>query len=108
MTGGHLTDCAGAEGGSRPCGAGRTLPDLADTDYSDLPELEFLAREGARAEAVEVAERGWTGFTDQYWMTELIPTPGHPLTAVTKYAANANIFQTEARLPPVTATPYRV
>ena len=34
-----------------------------------------------------MAENGWIGFTDHYWMSTLVPPPGQPFTAVTKYAA---------------------
>ena len=108
MTPSHLTDCAGADGDARPGGASWALPDeRADADCSDLPDLDFVEREGARAEAVEVAERGWIGLADQHCMTALIPTPGQPYAAVTRYAANANVFQIEARTPAVTARLYR-
>jgi YidC/Oxa1 family membrane protein insertase len=78
---------------------------LSETDYDDAEDFEFVEREGARVDAVEVTANGWLGFTDHYWMTALIPTPGTPFTAVKKYAANADIFQTEARLPAVTVEP---
>ena len=78
---------------------------LEETDYGDVRDLDFVEREGARVVSAEVAQNGWIGFTDHYWMTALIPTPGEPFTAVTKYAANAEIFQTEARLPTVTVAP---
>ncbi|MFT5868091.1 MAG: YidC/Oxa1 family membrane protein insertase [Paracoccaceae bacterium] len=77
-----------------------TLDELA---YDDLPDLDFVEREGALAEVVEVAEDGWIGFTDKYWMTTLIPGVDQPFTSVTKYVASADIYQTEARLPAMTA-----
>ncbi|MBM9596434.1 membrane protein insertase YidC [Roseitranquillus sediminis] len=78
---------------------------LEETDYGDIPELDIVERERARAEVVPVQENGWIGFTDHYWMTALIPTPGQPFTAVMKYADGADIYQTEARLPTVTVEP---
>jgi YidC/Oxa1 family membrane protein insertase len=78
---------------------------LTETDYDDLPDLPVNATEAARAEVVEVTENGWTGFTDHYWMTSLIPTPGTPFTAVTKFTDGAQIMQTEVRHPTLTVAP---
>ncbi|RVT87186.1 membrane protein insertase YidC [Rhodobacteraceae bacterium CCMM004] len=79
--------------------------ELNEVDYGDVTELGFVEREAARAEVTDVAQDGWIGFTDHYWMTTLIPAPGQPFTAVSKYVANADIYQTEARLPALTVEP---
>ena len=79
-----------------------TLNELA---YDDMPDLDFVEREGARAEVTEVTEQGWIGFTDKYWMTTLVPETGQAFTAVSRYVAGADIYQTEARLPAVTIEP---
>jgi YidC/Oxa1 family membrane protein insertase len=78
---------------------------LNEITYDNATELEVIEREGARAEVTEVAANGWIGITDHYWMTTLMPAPGQPFTAVAKYVEGADIFQTEARLPPVTVAP---
>ncbi len=78
---------------------------LDEIAYNDLPDLDFLEREAALAEVVEVEANGWIGFTDKYWMTTLIPGADQPFTSVTKYVASADIYQTEARLPAVTVAP---
>lgn len=75
--------------------------ELAEIDYNDMPDFDVIAREGAKAEVTDVNENGWIGFTDKYWMTSLIPQPGTPFTAVSKYVDGADIYQTEARLPVV-------
>lgn len=75
---------------------------LDELAYDDIPDLDVVAREGAAAEVVEVAADGWIGFTDKYWMTTLIPGADQPFSSVTKYVANADIYQTEARLPAMT------
>ncbi|MDZ7709449.1 MAG: membrane protein insertase YidC [Roseovarius sp.] len=68
---------------------------LAEIDYDDVEEYEFNPREGAPAEVTQVTEGGWLGFTDHYWMTTLIPAPGTPFKAVTKYDPQRGIYQTE-------------
>ena len=78
---------------------------LNELDYDDMADLDYLAREGARAEVTDVAEAGWIGFTDKNWMTTLIPESGQPFTAVSRYVEGADIYQTEARLPAVTIEP---
>lgn len=79
--------------------------ELQEIDYSDMPDMEFVEREGARAEVVEVTGNGWIGFTDKYWMTTLIPSPGSAFSSVAKYVAGAVIYQVEARHPTMTVEP---
>ncbi|MBV0892917.1 membrane protein insertase YidC [Paracoccus sp. Z118] len=83
---------------------GVTDGELLEQDYGDIADLSPVAAEGP-AELIEVAENGWIGFTDKYWMTTLAPAPGQPFTAVVKYAPGADIYQTEARLPMQTVQP---
>jgi YidC/Oxa1 family membrane protein insertase len=75
---------------------------LDEIGYDNVPDLDFVQREAAAAEVVEVEANGWIGFTDKYWMTTLIPGASQPFTSVTKYVAAADIYQTEARLPAMT------
>ena len=77
---------------------------LLELKYKKITELDPVDREG-RAQITEVAENGWIGFTDKYWMTTLAPTPGQPFTSVVRYAEGAGIFQTEARYPMQTVQP---
>ena len=65
----------------------------------DMPDMDFVEREGARVNAADVTENGWIGFTDKYWMTTLIPEPGQSFTAVAKHVTGADVFQTDIRLP---------
>ncbi|MDA7423106.1 membrane protein insertase YidC [Thalassococcus lentus] len=74
---------------------------LAEIDYDDMPDFSVVPSEGARAEVTQVAENGWIGFTDHYWMTTLIPAPGSAFKQVAKYDDRRGIFQTEAVLPTV-------
>jgi len=73
--------------------------ELTETDYNDMPDFDFEAREGARAEVHQVQENGWIGFTDHYWMSTLIPAPGSAFKQAAKYDDRRDIYQTEAVLP---------
>ncbi|MBC7165086.1 MAG: membrane protein insertase YidC [Roseovarius sp.] len=68
---------------------------LMELSYKDVEKLEFDPHEGAPAEVEQVSENGWLGFTDHYWMTTLIPDPGTPFKAVTKFDPQRGIYQTE-------------
>ncbi|MEM1386241.1 MAG: membrane protein insertase YidC [Pseudomonadota bacterium] len=79
--------------------------ELEEINYSDMPDMDFVEREGARVETYDVTENGWVGFTDHYWMTTLIPAPGQAFQSVVKYVASADIYQVESRLPTQTVEP---
>ena len=72
---------------------------LEEVTYKNIPDFEMNANEGARAEVEQVAETGWIGFTDHYWMSTLIPAPGTAFKSVAKYDERRDIYQTEAVLP---------
>jgi YidC/Oxa1 family membrane protein insertase len=73
--------------------------ELEEIKYKDMPDMDFVDREAARAEVVQVEQNGWVGFTDKYWMTTLIPNPGQAFTSVVKYVAGPEIYQVETRQP---------
>jgi YidC/Oxa1 family membrane protein insertase len=79
--------------------------ELEEIDYNDMPDMDYVEREGARASVVDVTENGWIGFTDKYWMTTLIPEPGTPFTSVAKYVASADIYQIETRHATMSVAP---
>ena len=79
--------------------------ELTETAWEDIPDFEFAEREGARAEVTQVAENGWLGFTDHYWMSTLIPTPGSAFKSVVKYDDRRDIYQAETVLPTQTVAP---
>lgn len=81
---------------------------LEEIKYKNMPDLDYVEREGAPAEVLDVTENGWLGFTDKYWMTTLIPVPGQSFLSVAKYVPGADIYQTEARLPTMTIAPGEV
>ena len=73
--------------------------ELSEEDYGDIADLPILEKEGTHAERVEVQNSGWTGFTDHYWMTTLIPDQSSPFRSTTKYFAAQDIYQVEAVMP---------
>ncbi|MBK5932542.1 protein translocase subunit yidC [Rhodovulum imhoffii] len=79
--------------------------ELEEIDYDDMPDMDVVPREAARAEIAQVEQNGWIGFTDKYWMTALIPQPGQAFTSVVKYVDEADIYQVETRLPVLTVAP---
>ena len=73
--------------------------ELSEEDYDDIADLPILEKEGTHAERVEVQNSGWTGFTDHYWMTTLIPDQSSSFRSTTKYFAAQDIYQVEAVMP---------
>jgi len=72
---------------------------LEETSYKDIEDYGVSADDGTQAERIEVAESGWIGYTDHYWMTTLIPEQGTPFRSVSKYSASREIYQSEAVMP---------
>ena len=77
---------------------------LKELSYKSIAKLDPVAGEG-QAQVIEADQGGWLGFTDKYWMTTLAPLQDAPFTAVVKYSAAADIYQTEARMPMITVAP---
>ena len=67
---------------------------MEEIDYNDMPDL--TTDEGR----IEVEENGWIGFSDQYWMTALIPSPGRDFRSTAKHGND--IYQIETVYPMVT------
>ncbi len=78
---------------------------LDEIDYSDMTDLDADPVWGANAETAEVAQNGWIGFTDKYWMTTLIPAPNTPFTSVTRYVGGSDSYQLWSRLPILSVGP---
>ena len=72
--------------------------ELLETDYDDFEAA-------GTHQDVTVAENGWLGFTDHYWMTTLIPPNGQNFVASTFRDPNRDIFQTTTKLPTQTVAP---
>ena len=77
--------------------------ELNETDYGKMPKFEINPRERAPAEVIQVADGGWIGFTDHYWMTTIVPQGA--FKSVAKYDINNDIFLTEAVQPTQTVAP---
>ena len=78
---------------------------LVETSYRNIAGEDFDPAERAAASTVEVAQNGWIGFTDHYWMSTLIPPAGQSFTAVTKHNPTSDTFQTDIRLPVMAVAP---
>ncbi len=70
---------------------------MEEINYDDMLDL---TTEESR---IEVTENGWIGFSDQYWMTALIPTPGRDFRSTAKFAND--IYQIETVYPMITVAP---
>ncbi len=79
---------------------------LTETSWKNLPDLPVDPGEGGSpSAALSVAENGWIGFTDHFWMTTLMAPPGQAFTAVTKYNPGNDTYQTDMRLPVMSVAP---
>ncbi len=67
--------------------------ELAETDYDDI--VDYTPNEGR----IDVAERGWIGWTDHYWMTTLIPDQAQGFRSDARYIGDRDIYQAEAVMP---------
>ena len=77
--------------------------ELNEINYDKMPEFDINPKERAPAEVVQVAEGGWIGFTDHYWMTTIVPQGA--FKSVAKYDINNDIYLTEAVQPKQTIAP---
>ena len=78
---------------------------LEQITWNGLEDLPADPAEAAQAEVIPVAENGWIGFTDHYWMSTLVAEPGQPFTAVLKHNPVSDTYQTDMRLPVMAVAP---
>ena len=76
--------------------------ELQEVKYGKMEDFDFDEREGTTADRIDVAENGWIGFTDHFWMTTMIPDQTQGFRSVAKYFASHGIYQTEAVGLPIT------
>ena len=79
--------------------------EYSEIDWDEIPDFEFMPREGARAQVEQITKNGWIGFTDHYWMSVLIPTQGSAFKSAVKYDERRDIYQTETVMPTQTVAP---
>ena len=77
--------------------------ELDETAYKKMPKFDTNPKERAPADVIQVAEGGWVGFTDHYWMTTMVPQG--PFKSVAKYDNNNDVYLTEAVQPTKTIAP---
>ena len=73
--------------------------ELVQRSYKKVRKLPATGTAGVHAENTVVTDGGWTGFTDHYWMTNIIPTSEKSFSTVTEYSESANRYQTDVRFP---------
>ncbi|WP_341214231.1 membrane protein insertase YidC [uncultured Limimaricola sp.] len=78
---------------------------LEEIKYKNMDDLDADPRGAGRVDVAEVSENGWTGFTDKYWMTTLIPEPGTPFRSVVRYTEGSEIYQTDSVSPALEVAP---
>jgi len=76
-----------------------------ELDYDEFADAPFARQEQGHIKKVDVAQNGYIGFTDKYWMTALIPEPGTPFTAVYKLGVKEEVYQTDVRMDVMSIAP---
>ena len=72
--------------------------ELTETKYSKMPPVSDF-------KPVTVTQEAWTGFTDQYWMTALVPDKGQDAQISAFHDTGRDIYQTTLKQPTVTVEP---
>jgi YidC/Oxa1 family membrane protein insertase len=73
--------------------------ELSQTTYKKVRKLEVPNKPDIHSQTESVSQGGWTGFTDHYWMTNLIPQSEKVFDTVTQWSEPANQYQTDMRFP---------
>ncbi|MEM6480013.1 MAG: membrane protein insertase YidC, partial [Pseudomonadota bacterium] len=67
--------------------------ELGEVDYDNLVDLEIAGENTSSSRTMRVAQNGWIGFTDHYWMTTLVPAPGTSFTSTAQMSENTGVMQ---------------
>ncbi|MGY6704090.1 membrane protein insertase YidC [Roseinatronobacter sp.] len=78
---------------------------LNEDKYKAIRDLRVHERENTNARVTEVAENGWLGISDKYWMAMLVPQPGQAFSAVSRFIPSRDVYQTRADLPTLVVAP---
>ncbi len=78
---------------------------LDEDSYRNVRNFSTHEQERTNARVTEVAENGWLGISDKYWMAVLAPEPGQAFSAVSRYIPSRDVYQTRADLPTITVGP---
>ncbi len=74
-------------------------------NYKKIRGFDPASGWSANANVFDVQSNGWTGFTDHYWMTTLIPAPDVPFTSVLLYGAADDVYKSITRYQPLDIQP---
>ena len=72
--------------------------ELSETDYDDFDIAGSHKNQ-------DVTGTGWTGFTDHYWMTTLIPRDAQGFQVSMLHDSSRDIYQTTTKMPTQTLAP---
>ncbi|MDD7971625.1 membrane protein insertase YidC [Roseinatronobacter alkalisoli] len=78
---------------------------LNEDKYKAVRDFRVHERENTNARVTDVAENGWLGISDKYWMATLVPQPGQAFSAVSRYIPSRDVYQTRADLPTLVVGP---
>ena len=78
---------------------------LEELDYDDFAGLDLPAPGGLPSREITVAQNGWIGFTDKYFMASLVPNPGQPFRSIVRFDASKESYEAWAIEPEVEVAP---
>ncbi len=78
---------------------------LQEIKYKAMADLETVSPDGSLVDEIDVTQNGWIGFTDKYWMTTLIPTPGTAFRSTARFLPGSGVYQALTWMPTETIAP---
>ena len=73
--------------------------ELVQTTYKKVRKFDTTGGTGMHSETETFTSGGWTGFTDHYWMTNIIPRSETEFKSVTQWSERSNRYQTDVQFP---------